>query len=151
MINAKKIFFFGKFYFFKKKRWFFGRFSAFYGQRSVTAAWATRSPWSIFKKDRNYNTYPSPGSRPSTSTSDFWTRVCQKFRGMVRGWILKKCFGSRRACVCHQWWRTKRSLPLFLPTFFSFFLRLLLFTHFGKTPVAENLFPQYFGITRRKI
>ena len=23
------------------------RFSAFYGQRSVTAAWATRSPWSI--------------------------------------------------------------------------------------------------------
>ena len=33
--------------FLKKKRWFFGRFSAFYGQRSVTAAWATRSPWSI--------------------------------------------------------------------------------------------------------
>ena len=31
------------------KRWFFGRFSAFYGQRSVTAAWATRSPWSIIK------------------------------------------------------------------------------------------------------
>ena len=42
----KKIFFWGKFYFFKKKRWFFGCFSAFYGQRSVTAAWATRSPWS---------------------------------------------------------------------------------------------------------
>ena len=36
------------FSFFKKKRWFFGRFSDFYGQRSVTAAWATRSPWSIF-------------------------------------------------------------------------------------------------------
>ena len=38
---------FGNFYFFKKKRWFFGRLSAFYGQRLVTAAWATRSPWSI--------------------------------------------------------------------------------------------------------
>ena len=37
----------GKFYFFKKKKMFFGRFSAFYGQRSVTAAWATPSPWSI--------------------------------------------------------------------------------------------------------
>ena len=43
----KKIFFLGKFYFFTKKAVFFGRFSAFYGQRSVTAAWATRSPWSI--------------------------------------------------------------------------------------------------------
>ena len=30
-----------------QKGHFFGRFSAFYGQRSVTAAWATRSPWSI--------------------------------------------------------------------------------------------------------
>ena len=48
----KKIFFWGKFYFFKrKKNRFFGRFfSAFYGQRSVTAAWATRSPWSILKQ-----------------------------------------------------------------------------------------------------
>ena len=36
-----------QFFFLKKKRGFFGRFSAFYGQRSVTAAWATRSPWSI--------------------------------------------------------------------------------------------------------
>ena len=28
-------------------------FSAFYGQRSVTAAWATRSPWSIpSRKDK---------------------------------------------------------------------------------------------------
>ena len=37
----------GKFYFLKKKRGFFVRFSAFYGQRSVKAFWATRSPWSI--------------------------------------------------------------------------------------------------------
>ena len=46
-----------------------------------------------------------------------------------------------------------RSLPLLLPTFsLSFFLSLfclLLLTHFGETPKAENLFPQYFGITRR--
>ena len=44
----KKNICFGKLNFFKKKNWFFVRFSAFYGQRSVTAAWATRSPWSIF-------------------------------------------------------------------------------------------------------
>ena len=30
--------------------------------------------------------------------------------------------------------------------FFS--LRLLLMTHFGESPVGENCFPQYFGITR---
>ena len=55
----------------------------------------------------------------------------------------------------HTWWRTKRSWPLFSPTFFFFFLfllfllRLLLFIHFGESPVRENLFPQYFEITRR--
>ena len=43
----KKKNFLGNFYFFTKKSRFFGRFSAFYGQHSVTAAWATRSPWSI--------------------------------------------------------------------------------------------------------
>ena len=37
----------GKFNFFRKKGDFSNVFSAFYGQRSVTAAWATRSPWSI--------------------------------------------------------------------------------------------------------
>ena len=38
----------GKFNFFTKKKTDFSDvFSAFYGQRSVTAAWATRSPWSI--------------------------------------------------------------------------------------------------------
>ena len=45
-------------------------------------------------------------------------------------------------CVCHPWWRTKRSWPLFSPTFsFFLFLRLLLFTHFGETPMAEINFP----------
>ena len=37
----------GKFYFFTEKNTDSAVFSAFYGQRSVTAAWATRSPWSI--------------------------------------------------------------------------------------------------------
>ena len=40
-MHAKKIFFLGNFYFFTKKNWFSSVFS-------VTAAWATRSPWSIF-------------------------------------------------------------------------------------------------------
>ena len=56
-------------------------------------------------------------------------------------------YWSRHACVRHTWWRTKRSWPLFSPTFFFFFfllLRLLLFTHFGETPVRENLFPPIF-------
>ena len=43
----KKIFFGVNLIFLRKKGVFFGRFSAFYGQCSVTAAWATRSPWSI--------------------------------------------------------------------------------------------------------
>ena len=29
-------------------------------------------------------------------------------------------YWSRRACVRHTWWRTKRSWPLFSPTFFFF-------------------------------
>ena len=35
------------FIFLRKKGDFSSVFSAFYGQRSVTAAWVTRSPWSI--------------------------------------------------------------------------------------------------------
>ena len=38
------------FIFLRKKGDFFGRFSAFYGQRSITVAWATRSRWSIHEK-----------------------------------------------------------------------------------------------------
>ena len=39
-----------------------------------------------------------------------------------------------------------RSWPLFLPSFSLslFSLRLLLLTHFGDTPVCENLFPPIF-------
>ena len=36
------------FIFLRKKGDFSDVFSDFYGQRSVTAAWGTRSPWSIF-------------------------------------------------------------------------------------------------------
>ena len=34
-------------FFYEKKKLIFWPFSAFYGQRLVTAAWVTRSPWSI--------------------------------------------------------------------------------------------------------
>ena len=44
----KKYFFWVNFIFLRKKGDFSDVFSAFYGQRSVTAAWATRSPWSIY-------------------------------------------------------------------------------------------------------
>ena len=37
-------------------------------------------------------------------------------------------FWSRRACVRHTWWRTKRSWPLFSPPFFFFFFFFLLFS-----------------------
>ena len=47
----------------------------------------------------------------------------------------------RHACLrapCVAW-------PLFSPTFaLSLFLRLLLLTHFGGSPVCENLFPPLF-------
>ena len=38
----------GNFDVFKKKADFLELFSTFYGQHSVTAAWATCSPWSIY-------------------------------------------------------------------------------------------------------
>ena len=46
-LPPKEIFFWSKFSLFTKKADFSDVFSAFYGQRSVMAAWATRSPWSI--------------------------------------------------------------------------------------------------------
>ena len=90
------------------------------------------------------------------------------------------CNWSRRACVRHPWWRTKRSWPLFSPTFFffgpgglrappvvadeaklaivftyifsSFFLSSFFFSlTSGKLPCMKICFPQYFGITRRNI
>ena len=63
----------------------------------------------------------------------------QKF-GRKFFWV--KFFFVGFFCVRHPWWRTKRSWPLFSPTFsFFLFLRLLLFTHFGETPMAEINFP----------
>ena len=64
-------------------------------------------------------------------------------------------FWSRRACVRHMWWRTKRSWPLFSPTFFFFFFLSSFFSAFYFSPTSGKLqwlkiwFPQYFGITRR--
>ena len=47
----KKRYFWGViFIFLRKKGDFSDVFSAFYGHGSVTAAWVTRSPWSILSK-----------------------------------------------------------------------------------------------------
>ena len=46
-MQKKKYFFWVNFIFLRKKGDFSDVFSAFYGQRSVMAAWATPSPWSI--------------------------------------------------------------------------------------------------------
>ena len=54
------------FIFLRKNGYFSEVFSAFYGQRSVTAAWATRSPWSItitdhlFSDEHNCDNSPEP-------------------------------------------------------------------------------------------
>ena len=47
------------FIFLRKKGDFSDVFSAFYGQRSLTAAWATRSPWSIYFDTTRRNMYVS--------------------------------------------------------------------------------------------
>ena len=62
-------------------------------------------------------------------------------------------FWFQAACVHHTWWWTEAQLAIvFTYVFLSFFLlRLLLLTHFRKTPMAKVCFPQYFGITRRNI
>ena len=49
----------------------------------------------------------------------------------------RQIFWSRRACVRHPWWRTKRSSPLFSPTFFLLFL--------FSTPSAFHLLRGYSG------
>ena len=83
----------------------------------------------------------------------FWSEIClgqqkklgQKNCGSTKIWseiFLGKFFFVGSFCVRHPCWRTKRSWPLFSPTFsFFLFLRLLLFTHFGETPMAEINFP----------
>ena len=49
--KKKYFFYYLKSFFYKSG--FSREFSAFYGQRTVTAAWATRSPWSIIFKNIN--------------------------------------------------------------------------------------------------
>ena len=53
-------------------------------------------------------------------------------------WKMLFLFWSRCACVRHLWWRTKRSWPLFSPTFFSFF-----FFFFLSTPSAIHQLHEY--------
>ena len=65
------------------------------------------------------------------------------------------CFWPRRLCVRHPRWLLQCVAGHCYYTNFqsSFFLShallLLLLTHFRESPMCENLFPQYFGISRR--
>ena len=55
-------------------------------------------------------------------------------------------FWPRRLCVHHLTWCLQCAGYCYyqLSLFFLLFLRLLLLTHFGETPKAENLFPPKF-------
>ena len=69
-----------------------------------------------------------------------WSRLCSNWTRR----LASSTYGGGQKRL--PW---KQSWPLFSPTFFfslsfSFFLQLLLFTCFGETPVAENLFPPIF-------
>ena len=48
----------------EKKRWFSSDFFTFYGQCSVTAAWATRSPWSILFFFSHSSAFDPSGNLP---------------------------------------------------------------------------------------
>ena len=59
-----------------------------------------------------------------------------------------------QSCLCAPPMVADEAKPLFSPNFFfsfSFFLRLLLFAHFGEIPVAENLFPTIFYYMQKNI
>ena len=63
------------------------------------------------------------------------------------GHCFHQLFWPRRLACTTRGGGRNRSWPLFSPTFFFFFflfLRLLLFTHFGESPVRENLLPPIF-------
>ena len=94
---------------------FFCIFSTFYSQRSVTAAWATRSPWSIFWVNYIF-------LRKKGDFSDVFS-----------------AFYGQRSVTAALATRSPWSISL------SFFLLLclLLFTHFGDTPDAEIPPPSY--------
>ena len=61
-------------------------------------------------------------------------------------------FLVQAACGCHPWWWMEVKVAIVFTYFFSsfsflfsfFLLRLLLFTHFGESPVRENLFSPIF-------
>ena len=50
------------------------------------------------------------------------------------GFLFSLTFLVQVACMRHQWWRTEAKLAIIFTRFFSsFFLHLLLFTHFRDT------------------
>ena len=62
------------------------------------------------------------------------------------GWpLFSPTFWSRRACVRHTWWRTKRSWPFFHLLFSSSFFFFSAF-FFGESPVRGNLFGPIFWL-----
>ena len=56
--NKKIIYIYILFLFFYEKCWFSGVFSSIHGQRSVTTAWATPSPWSITFSNSDHTQIP---------------------------------------------------------------------------------------------
>ena len=113
--------------FLRKKGDFSDVFFAFYGQRSVTAARATRSPWSIA-----LISYPVD----ETFSNLTWRLFS----------ILAQAACVRHACLrapCVAW---PLLSPLFSLSFFLslFLLRFLLLTHFGESPMCEIIFHPIF-------
>ena len=126
-------------------------FFTFYGQRSVTAAWATRSPWSISERNQTNCIMCHSQRLYIIITSNFYKLYVQghneKPQNLQRvpiyrtHLVLLMPILAQAACVRHaQLGHCYYHRSLFLFLFFFFFLRLVL-THFGESPVCENLFP----------
>ena len=92
-------------YFFTKKTDFRAFFSTFYGQRSVTAAWATRSPWSISNanlsrltnlqqtgKNSKHSLYRNLSFEANSSVKPFRGIVIVDKGNDIRNWIRRKLF-----------------------------------------------------------
>ena len=64
-----------------------------------------------------------------------------KVQSKCEGWLINEIGPGGLRAPCIAW-------PLLLPSFSLFYifslLRLLLLTHFGESPVCENLFPPIF-------
>ena len=145
----------------------FEHFSTFYGQHSVMAAWATRSPWSIMytvhsKQSLVVIVLMFPLFFITSNWFVFYIIIYNYF-------IL-----FQTACVCHPWWRTEAKLAIVFTNFFLGsrrlacttrgggrkrtwpFFPLLFYTYcfsptLGKPPWLKICFPPYFGITIKGI